>query len=111
MDATSDEREYPKEDRDKYIVRKLREHRLAREKEDCVVSKPSHYTRWKIEPITYIMRNSMEFWRGNIIKYASRAGFKDYPDADPVESEITDLRKVIRYAEMRINQLQGKVEL
>jgi len=53
----------------------------------------------------------MEFWRGNIIKYASRAGFKDYPDADPVESEITDLRKVIRYAEMRINQLQGKVEL
>jgi hypothetical protein len=28
-----------------------------------------------------------------------------------VESEITDLRKVIRYAEMRINQLEGKVEL
>ena len=76
-----------------------------------VVEEPGHYTRWKIEPITYIMQNGMDFWRGNIIKYASRAGFKNYPGADVVKSEITDLRKVIRYAEMRINQLNGKVPL
>ena len=50
----------------------------------------------------------MEFWRGNIIKYASRAGAKVYDGKDAVTSEITDLRKVMRYAEMRINMLEGK---
>jgi hypothetical protein len=76
-----------------------------------LVVKPSHYTRWVIEPITFIMRNKMEFWRGNCIKYMCRAGFKTYDGQDAVQSEITDLRKAIRYAEMRINQLNGEVEL
>lgn len=78
---------------------------------DDVVNKPDHYANWAIEPITYIMRNGMEFWRGNLIKYATRAGFKQYDGMGYVESEITDLKKVIRYAEMRINQLNGEVEL
>lgn len=76
-----------------------------------IVVKPSHYTRWAIEPITFIMRNKMEFWRGNIIKYGSRAGFKQYDGLDAVQSEIADLEKVRRYAEMRINELKGEVEL
>ena len=84
---------------------------MEQEVVDDKVHKPSHYTKWKIEPITYIMRNGMEFWRGNIIKYASRAGAKAYDGMDIVESEITDLEKVRRYAEMRINQLKGEVEL
>lgn len=75
------------------------------------VTEPAHYTRWKIEPITFIMRNGFEFWRGNIVKYVSRAGFKFYPDKTEVESEIIDLEKVIRYAEMRINQLKGETKL
>jgi hypothetical protein len=57
------------------------------------------------------MRNGFEFWRGNIVKYACRAGYKTYDGMDAVESEITDLKKVIRYAEMRINQLKGEVNL
>jgi hypothetical protein len=76
-----------------------------------VVIKPSHYTRWVIEPITFIMRNKMEFWRGNIVKYTARAGSKLYDGMDQVQSEITDLRKAIRYAEMRINELNGETEL
>jgi len=75
------------------------------------VYKPIHYSKWNIEPITYIMRNGMEFWRGNIIKYASRAGSKTYDGMDKIDSEITDLEKVRRYAEMRINQLRGETEL
>lgn len=75
--------------------------------EDVVV-KPSHYARFVIEPVTFIMRNGLSFWRGNIIKYACRAGYKLYPGKDERESEITDLKKVIRYAEMRINQLEGE---
>lgn len=82
----------------------------APEVDDHVV-KPAHYAKWPIEPITFIMRNGFEFWRGNIVKYASRAGSKLYTGMDEVQSEITDLQKVIRYAEMRINQLNGEVEL
>tara|TARA_R110000744_G_scaffold32160_1_gene75362 strand:- start:349 stop:591 length:243 start_codon:yes stop_codon:yes gene_type:complete len=78
---------------------------------DEIVHRPSHYARWKIEPITYTMVNGFEFWRGNIVKYASRAGHKIYDGLDEIESEKTDLSKVIRYAEMRINQLNGEEEL
>ena len=63
--------------------------RLIKEREDFkesvlsehtadIVNEPKHYARWAIEPITYIMRNGFEFWRGNIVKYASRAGYKMY---------------------------------
>jgi hypothetical protein len=76
-----------------------------------IVNRPAHYTKWAIEPITFIMRNKMEFWRGNIIKYGARAGSKMYDGLDAVESEIADLEKVRRYAEMRINELNGEIEL
>lgn len=76
-----------------------------------LVKAPSHYAKWPIEPLTYIMRNNMEFWRGNLVKYASRAGHKVYDGMSKVESEITDLKKVIRYAEARINQLNGEQTL
>jgi len=83
---------------------------LSEHSED-VVKEPTHYARWKIEPITYIMRNGFEFWRGNLIKYSSRAGFKLYDGKTQVESEVIDLEKVIRYANMRINQLNGEEKL
>ena len=76
-----------------------------------IVNEPKHYARWIIEPITYIMRNGFEFWRGNIIKYASRAGYKLYEGKTQVESEIIDLEKAERYCRMRINQLEGKDKL
>ena len=96
--------------------------RLIKEREDFkesvlaehaadIVNEPKHYARWAIEPITYIMRNGFEFWRGNIVKYASRAGYKLYEGMDQVQSEITDLEKVIRYSQMRINQLNGEEKL
>lgn len=76
-----------------------------------IVVQPHHYTKFAIEPITFIMRNKFEFWRGNIIKYTSRAGSKAYDGMTLEESEIVDLKKTIRYAEMRINELQGKATL
>lgn len=63
-------------------------------------SDPAHYNELTVEPIEFIMLNDMEFWRGNIIKYASRAGFKG--------NEIDDLYKIIRYAQFRINQIEGR---
>ena len=76
------------------------------ETEDIVV-KPSHYTQYVIEPITFIMTNKLPFHIGNIVKYAVRAGSKAYPDQTTEQSEITDLKKAIRYCEMRINQIEG----
>jgi hypothetical protein len=78
---------------------------------DAIVDKPSHYAQYAIEPKNFIIRNGMEFWRGNIIKYASRAGSKMYAGMDEYESEVIDLKKVIRYAEMRINQINGEYDL
>ncbi len=72
------------------------------------IKAPTHYARWPIQPIDFIQHNGFEFWRGNIVKYASRAGYKTITGMDAVESEMHDLQKVIRYAEMRMNQLQGK---
>jgi hypothetical protein len=105
-----------------YTVIKSEWNRLIKEREDFkesvlaehtadIVNEPKHYARWTIEPITYIMRNGFEFWRGNIVKYASRAGYKMYEGKTQVESEIIDLEKVIRYSQMRINQLNGEDKL
>ena len=74
----------------------------------AIVRRPSHYAKFTIEPVTFIMVNGFGFAIGNIIKYAARAGSKVYDGMDAVQSEITDLEKVRRYAEMRINQLRGK---
>lgn len=65
-------------------------------------SNPHHYNSLPVEPIEFIMLNQMEFWRGNIIKYAARAGRK------PSSDETDDLKKIIRYAQFRINQLEGR---
>ena len=66
------------------------------------VVKPSHYTKWPIEPINFIMRNKCEFWLGNVIKYCMRAESKN---------GVEDLRKAQRYIEFRIRQLEGEVDL
>ena len=76
-----------------------------------VVTRPDHYTKFKVEPVTFIMGNNLGFAIGNIVKYAVRAGSKLYPGKTAVESEILDLEKVRRYAEMRINQLRDKAVL
>ena len=80
----------------------------SEETTDDIVVKPSHYTQFKIEPVTFVMENRLSFEIGNIVKYACRAGDKLYPGQDYKQSRITDLRKVMRYAEMEINRLEGK---
>lgn len=75
---------------------------------DDIIEKPSHYEHHVIEPYEFISANGMEFWRGNIIKYAARAGHKNYDGMSAAQSEVTDLRKAIRYAQMRINEIEGR---
>jgi len=80
---------------------------LAQKIEDHV-TRPRHYTQFKIEPVTFVMKNELPFWLGNVIKYGCRAGSKKYDDLSIEDSEVRDIEKLIRYAEMRLNQLKGK---
>jgi len=76
-----------------------------------IVNAPPHYKQYEIEPKEFIIRNKLTFEIGNVIKYAMRAGSKEYPNMTPEMSAITDLRKAIRYAEMRINLIMGQDKL
>lgn len=85
----------------------MRESREANAPAD-VVAGPGHYTRLAIEPAEYIAQNNLGWLIGNIIKYASRAGHKIVGEETQAAAEIRDLNKVIRCAQMRINQLEGR---
>lgn len=62
----------------------------------------SHY-EGAIEPIQFIMANKMTFNRGNIIKYATRLGFKS-------GQEILDCKKIIDYALLLAHENRLKIE-
>ena len=68
------------------------------------ISAPKHYARWKWQPIEFILANEVEFWRGNIVKYAMRAGYK----GSTWEDEVRDLEKAKEYIDMRIKDIKGE---
>ena len=68
------------------------------------VSHPSHYTDGRIEVIDFIQDKGLNFCRGNIVKYVSRAGKK----GDKAK-EIEDLKKARQYCDFEINRLEGRV--
>lgn len=67
------------------------------------IDRPKHYARFPIEPVTFIMMNDLPFWAANVVKYACRAPFKH-------AEEDADLDKIIRYAQMRKEQLKRERE-
>jgi len=66
-----------------------------------VVASPAHYAgTGKIQPIEYINDHGLNFNRGNVIKYVSRAGHKD------PSKEVEDLEKARQYLDFEINRLK-----
>ena len=66
-----------------------------------VVANPAHYVNTgKIQPIEYINDHNLNFNRGNVIKYVSRAGHKD------PNKELEDLEKARQYLNFEINRLK-----
>lgn len=41
------------------------------------VFRPDHYTRFKVEPVTFIMLNNLPYAEGNVIKYIMRWRYKN----------------------------------
>lgn len=67
-----------------------------------IINRPAHYTSGSIEPIDYIISHAMNFNRGNVIKYITRAGIK----GDGLKYEIEDLEKAKWYIEREISRLK-----
>lgn len=70
--------------------------------EDDPVNHPSHYCDSNIEVIDYIIDKKLNFNRGNVIKYVSRAGKKN------VNKEVEDLEKARFYLNKEIEILKGE---
>lgn len=68
--------------------------------EDDPVNHPSHYTDGSIEVMDFIEDKKLNFARGNVIKYVSRAGKKDK------DKELEDLRKSSWYLNREIQRLE-----
>jgi hypothetical protein len=60
---------------------------------------PTHYSRWKMQPIEFIAVNDLPFWVANVIKYTMRFDAKD---------GLQDLYKAREYLNIKIRQLEGK---
>lgn len=60
-----------------------------------------HYKGFKIEPITFILQNDLDFCQGNIIKYVCRYKMKN---------GIEDLEKAKHYIELLIEYEKDKLE-
>ena len=54
----------------------------------------SHYKKYKIQPVEFIVKNNIGFCEGNVIKYVLR--FKD-------KGGIADLKKAKHYIELLID--------
>lgn len=64
------------------------------------VHSPSHYTRGGIETIDFIEAKGLGFHLGNVVKYVSRAGFKQ-------DAKIQDLEKAMWYLNREIARLKS----
>ncbi|WP_229450006.1 DUF3310 domain-containing protein [Nitratireductor sp. B36] len=58
-----------------------------------MVNRPEHYDRFPIEPTFFIMENSIDWLRGNFLKYVCRF---------PYKNGIEDLRKAMRNLAMYV---------
>lgn len=83
-------------ERDKHL-----DYYKPKENKADMVNHPQHYQHG-IEPIEYIESHDLNFNLGNVIKYVSRAGFKD--------NELEDLKKAKWYLEREINK-HGKYRI
>lgn len=78
----------------------LKDSEISKEVKNDTVNHPSHYTDTKIEVMDYIEDKQLNFARGNVIKYVSRAGKKD------PNKELEDLQKGFWYLNREIERLK-----
>lgn len=70
------------------------------------INHPSHYNTGKIETYDYIEDQGLNYAKGNVVKYVSRAGRKKAPDKTMIESELEDLKKASWYLNKEIKRVE-----
>ena len=58
-----------------------------------------HYSTLPIQPIEYIVKNNLNWFQGNMVKYATRY---------PYKNKAEDLRKIIHYATLALEIEYGE---
>jgi hypothetical protein len=66
------------------------------------VDHPPHYTKGGMETIDFIEAKELNYYRGNVVKYVTRAGHK------PNTPELEDLKKARFYLDREIRRLENK---
>jgi|DEB0MinimDraft_10_1074344.scaffolds.fasta_scaffold240102_2 hypothetical protein len=61
------------------------------------VANQKHYTAFKIQPIKYIQENNLDWCQGNIVKYVTRASYKN---------GVEDYYKALTYLACKIKELE-----
>lgn len=73
---------------------------LEDENENDIISHPAHYCHSKYEPKDVIRDWGLKFNLGNVVKYISRAGYKD--------DIVQDLKKARQYLDFEIEALEAE---
>jgi hypothetical protein len=60
----------------------------------------NHYQKLAIQPYTFITKNNLSFFQGNVIKYVVR-----YKDKNGIE----DLKKIIHYCQLEIEEMREEI--
>ena len=66
---------------------------------------PQHYQGFSNGAEVIDITENLNFNRGNMVKYAARAGEKVLPGQTPKEALLQDLEKVVWYAEREIERI------
>lgn len=72
-----------------------------------IINHPSHYNTGSIEVYDFIESQQLNFARGNVVKYVSRAGRKQTTGKSIEESAIEDLKKAKWYLEKEIARYEN----
>ena len=67
------------------------------------IKEPQHYSRWKIQPVQFIVENEIPYAEGNVIKYVSRYNLKN---TDP-KLQLQDLEKAQWYLNDLVKDLKN----
>lgn len=71
-----------------------------------IINHPSHYNSGKIEVYDFIESQNLNFAKGNVVKYVSRAGKKQAEGKTIEESALEDLKKAKWYIEKEIKKYE-----
>lgn len=72
-----------------------------------IINHPSHYNSGSIEVYDFIESQELNFAKGNVVKYVSRAGKKQANGKSINESAVEDLKKAKWYLEKEIKRYEN----